>query len=115
MENITNSVGASGFIPHGDYGKAKPISESVSQYYLRLTVDDTPGVLAKIAKVLGDRGVGILSVIQPEARDSDDGAPLVLTLHDSKLGTVEESLAEIAKLDSVRCEPVLMRVEPLRA
>ena len=115
VENITNSVGASGFIPHGDYGKAKPISESVSQYYLRLTVDDTPGVLAKIAKVLGDRGVGILSVIQPEARDSDDGAPLVLTLHDSKLGTVEESLAEIAKLDSVRCEPVLMRVEPLRA
>ncbi|MFT4549536.1 MAG: homoserine dehydrogenase [Verrucomicrobiales bacterium] len=115
VENITNGVGASGFIPHGDFGKAKPIGETVSQYYLRLTVDDTPGVLAQIAKVLGDNGVGILSVIQPEVRDSHDGAPLVLTLHDSKLGTVEASLAEITKLDSVRDQPTLIRVEPLRA
>ena len=115
VENITNEVGASGFIPHGDYGKAKPIGETVSQYYLRLTVDDTPGVLAKIAKVLGDKQVGILSVIQPELRDSEHGAPLVLTLHDSKLGTVDAALAEISKLDSVRGEPTLMRVEPLGA
>ena len=114
VENITNGVGASGFIPHGDYGRAKPVSESVSQYYLRLTVDDTPGVLADIARVLGDAGVGILSVIQPEMRDQQDGAPLVLTLHDSKLGTVEAALAEIGELGCVRCEPVLMRVEPLR-
>ena len=115
VENITNEVGASGFIPHGDYGKAKPIGETVSQYYLRLTVDDTPGVLAKIAKVLGDKQVGILSVIQPELRDSEHGAPLVLTLHDSKLGTVDAALTEISKLDSVRGEPTLMRVEPLGA
>jgi homoserine dehydrogenase len=114
VENITNGVGASGFIPHGRYGRAKPIGESISQYYLRLTVDDTPGVLAKIARLLGDAGVGILSVIQPEMRDQQDGAPLVLTLHDSMLGTVEAALAEISELDCVRCEPVLMRVEPLR-
>jgi len=113
VENITNSVGASGFIPHGDFGQAKPIGETVSQYYVRLTVDDTPGVLARIAQIFGDNEVGILSVIQPEMRDSEDGAPLVLTLHDSKLGTVEKSLAEIGKLDSVRGEPTLMRVEPL--
>ncbi len=113
VENITNGVGASGFIPHGDFGCAKPIGETVSQYYLRLTVDDTPGVLAKIARVLGDAGVGILSVIQPEMRDQQDGAPLVLTLHDSKLGTVEAALAEIGELDCVRGQPVLMRVEPL--
>ena len=115
VENITNNVGAHGFVPHGDYGKAKPIGETVSHYYLRLTVDDTPGVLAQIAKVLGDNGVGILSVIQPELRDSEDGAPLVLTLHNSKLGTVQASLAQIAELESVRGEPVLMRVEPLGA
>ena len=114
VENITNSVGASGFIPHGDYGKAKPIGESVSQYYLRLTVDDTPGVLAEVAKVLGDNGVGILSVIQPEMRDSEDGAPLVLTLHDSKLGTVESAITIITELESVRGAPTLMRVEPLK-
>ncbi len=115
VENITNGVGASGFVPHGDYGRAKPIGETVSQYYLRLTVDDTPGVLAKIAKVLGDNEVGILSVIQPEVRDSDHGVPLVLTLHDSKLGTVEKSLAQITQIESVRGEPTLIRVEPLNA
>jgi homoserine dehydrogenase len=32
-----------GFMPHGLYGTCKPLGEIVSEYYLRLAVDDRPG------------------------------------------------------------------------
>jgi homoserine dehydrogenase len=37
----------SGFVPHGLYGKSKPVDDTISHHYLRLTVDDVPGVLAR--------------------------------------------------------------------
>ncbi len=99
-----------GFVPHGLYGKPLPVDESVSQYYLRLIVDDTPGVLGQIASLLGKDGVGILSMIQREA-DEEEGAPIVLMLHDAPYGIVRRAVQEIAALECVRIEPVLMRVE----
>ncbi len=99
-----------GFVPHGLYGKPLPVDESVSQYYLRLIVDDKPGVLAQIASVLGLHEVGILSMIQREA-DEAEGAPIVLMLHDAPFGVVRRAVEEIAALECVRIEPVLMRVE----
>ncbi|MEM7013513.1 MAG: homoserine dehydrogenase [Verrucomicrobiota bacterium] len=99
-----------GFVPHGLYGKPLPIEDTVSQYYLRLIVDDKPGVLAQIASILGQHNVGILSMIQREA-DEAEGAPIVLMLHDAKFGVVRSAAAEIAALESVQIEPVLMRVE----
>ncbi len=101
-----------GFVPHGLYGEPLPIDSSVSQYYLRLNVADQPGVLAQIAGVLGRNDIGISSMIQPEDHDEDQ-APIVLMLHYAKFGTMKAALAEIAKLDCVRNQPVLMRVEDL--
>ena len=83
----------SGFIPHGLYGKSLPIDDTVSQYYLRLIVDDTPGVLAEIATILGQSDVGILSMIQREA-DEVEGAPIVLMLHDASFGVVRDAVAK---------------------
>jgi homoserine dehydrogenase len=99
-------------VPHGLYGKPLPQDESVSQYYLRLQVEDKPGVLAQVAGILGNAGVGILSMIQREAGEGQ-GAPIVVMLHDAKFGVVQEAVAEIAMLACVHHEPVLMRVERL--
>jgi homoserine dehydrogenase len=49
--------------------KIKTIDEVVSRYYLRLSVIDRPGVLAKIAAILGRSRIGISSVIQPEGHE----------------------------------------------
>ncbi len=57
-----------GFMPHGLYGTCKPIDEIVSEYYLRLTVEDRPGVIAQIAGMLGEVNIGISSIFQPESR-----------------------------------------------
>ncbi len=102
----------SGFVPHGLYGKSKPVDETVSHFYVRLTVDDSPGVLAQVAKVLGDRGIGISSVIQPDEPGSDT-TPLILMLDDATLRTVREAIVELRDLGCVLEEPSCMRVETL--
>jgi homoserine dehydrogenase len=102
----------SGFVPHGLYGKSKPVDETVSHFYVRLTVEDTPGVLAQVAKVLGDRGIGISSVIQPED-DGSDTTSLILMLDDAALSTIREAIRALKELACVREEPSCMRVETL--
>ncbi|MCB1233836.1 MAG: homoserine dehydrogenase [Verrucomicrobiae bacterium] len=102
--------GHTGFVPHGLYGKPLPVDESVSKYYLRVEADDRPGVLAQIARVLGDHGIGILSVNQPEQHDTAT-APIVLMLHFARFGVVREALRELTGLGCVKEAPVLMRVE----
>ncbi len=112
-ENLTNEVGANGFVPHGDYGRAKPLDETVSEYYLRLQVTDQPGTLARIADILGKREIGILSVIQPEPEDPYATAQLVLTIHDATYGNMRAAVDEICGLDCTKEDPVLLRVETL--
>lgn len=105
----------SGFVPHGLYGKSKPIEDTVSHYYLRLTVADVPGVLAKVAAVIGERNIGISSVIQPEdLEDTSGSTSLVLMLHDASLKDMLSALEALSALDSVRGQPAWMRVETLQ-
>lgn len=99
-----------GFTPHDLYGDCVPEDETVSRYYLRLGVEDRPGVLARIAGALGAADIGIVSVIQPELHEPGC-VPLVLMIHDAPLGRMRRALAEIAALDCVKEEPVLLHVE----
>jgi homoserine dehydrogenase len=99
-----------GFIPHGLYGKLRPADEVTSAFYLRLGVDDQPGVLARIAGVLGESDIGISSVIQPETPEGEL-AVLVLMIHDAPRGRVISALHKIRALDCVHGEPALYRVE----
>lgn len=105
----------SGFVPHGLYGKSKPVEDTVSHYYLRLTVDDVPGVMAQVAAVLGRRQIGISSMIQPEDLEDTSGrTTIVLMIHDARLGDMQAALTEIAALACVRSPPSWMRVETLQ-
>ncbi len=99
-----------GFTSHDLYGKCQTPDEAVSKYYLRLAVGDQPGVLAQIAGALGEAGIGILSVIQPEGQ-AGDAIPLVLMIHDAAYGAARNAAAKIAALGCVKAEPVLLHVE----
>lgn len=105
----------SGFVPHGLYGKSKPVDDTISHHYLRLTVDDVPGVLAQVATELGKRGIGISSVLQPEDLESTTGeTSLVLMVHDARVGDMKQALDALRSLSCVRGEPTWMRVETLQ-
>jgi len=99
-----------GFMPHGLYGTCKPIDQIVSEYYLRLTVEDRPGVIAQVAGILGELNIGISSIFQPEG-DGGEAVPLVLVIHKATNGQMNAALEKIVALDCVKKTPRMMRVE----
>lgn len=102
---------SSGFASHGLYASARPVEEIVSAFYLRLSVEDQPGVLARVATVLGAEQIGISSVIQPGSAEAGDAVHLILMLHDAPIGRVRRAIRAIHALDCVKAEPALIRVE----
>jgi homoserine dehydrogenase len=107
---LENSRFCYGFTSHDLYGKCQPVEWTISKYYLRLSVDDRPGVLAQIAGALGELGIGILSVIQPESH-SEESATLVLMIHDAPFGAMRTAAEKIASLACVKDTPALLHVE----
>ena len=98
------------FVPHSRAGAVAPMNQIVCRYYLRLSVVDRPGTLAKIAAILAAAKIGISSVVQPENRNGDD-VPLILMTHDATNAAMSKALAKIAKLNVVKAPPVMIRVE----
>ncbi len=98
------------FVPHERDGAVAPIAEVVCQYFVRLTVLDQPGVLAKVAAIFGASNIGISSVIQPEGHEGAT-VPLIFMLHYAPNGAVTKALAKIARLPAVKDKPVMIRVE----
>ncbi len=89
----------------------KPIAQLASKYYLRLNVADRAGVLAQIAKVLGDLNISIDSVIQKGSDPINQTAEMVITTHPSQEAAVQESLSRLQGLDVVREMNSLIRIE----
>ena len=100
-----------GFMPHGLYGNCQPIDEIVSEFYLRLSVEDRPGVIAQIAGILGETNIGISSILQPESEDEGKLVPLVLMIHRATHAQMCAAVARIAALACVKKTPRLIRVE----
>jgi homoserine dehydrogenase len=79
--------------------QVKPMDEVTTRHYLRLQVADRPGVLAAIAKVFGEEGVSLSSVLQMDA--SGETAEIVWLTHPAQEGRMRRSLARLEKLDEV--------------
>jgi homoserine dehydrogenase len=97
------------FVSHRLHAKLRTIDEVVSRYYLRLTVADRAGVIAKVSKVLGDANISIASVLQRESETNS--VPLIMMLHTAKDRAVRDAVAQIDRLDVVKDKTVVLRVE----
>ena len=93
----------------GDTCRLAPPERIHGRYYLRLTVKDRPGVLARVASVMAGHHVSIASLIQNRA-DSPDAASLVLTTHDSNERAIQATIERLAKLPVVLEHPLLLRI-----
>ena len=89
----------------------RPVSELETRYYLRMNIADRPGVLAQIAKILGDRSISIASVIQKEADDATQSAEIVIMTHPARERSMQQSLSDMENLPAVREVGNLIRVE----
>ena len=94
--------------PPGDCRPA-PLRHLRGRYYLRLTVKDRPGVLARVAAAMARSRVSIATVIQ-HAADRPGAASLVLTTHESDEESMQATLRRIGRLDSVLERPLLLRI-----
>jgi homoserine dehydrogenase len=89
----------------------KSVSELQTRYYLRLSLVDQPGVLAQIAKILGDRSISIASVIQKETDEENQTAVIVIMTHTAREESMQSALVDMKKLPAVRDICNLIRVE----
>ena len=88
-----------------------PIDELSSAYYLRLTCADQAGVLAQIARILGNGNISIATVIQKDTDPGSGTAQLVITTYPSRESDVQNALTAVAELDVVVSVNNLIRIE----
>jgi homoserine dehydrogenase len=98
------------FVPHEREGAVLPIEQVISRYYVRLSVVDRPGTLARIAAIFAKAKIGISSVIQPEGHEGDS-VPLTLMIHDASNAAMARAMDKIGRLPVVKGNPVMLRVE----
>tara|TARA_B100000315_G_scaffold259040_1_gene313331 strand:- start:3952 stop:5298 length:1347 start_codon:yes stop_codon:yes gene_type:complete len=101
-------------VPPGGEGEAwsvESIDGLMRKYYLRLRVADQPGVLAQIARLLGDGEISLASVLQKDTNPADQTAEIVITTHPAREASVQEALRSMANLEVVRGVNNLLRIE----
>ncbi|WP_457598958.1 homoserine dehydrogenase [Hydrogenimonas sp.] len=81
----------------------------VSKYYLRLEVEDRPGVLAKVSRVMGEQQISIETMLQKPG--SGESASLLLATHACEERSMQEALKALFELQSVKERPVMIRME----
>ncbi|TLD45320.1 MAG: Homoserine dehydrogenase [Accumulibacter sp.] len=90
-----------------------PISAVVSSYYLRLRVEDRPGVLADVTRLLADNGISIVAMIQREPGAGEEQTDIIMLTHKTRERQVDTAIAGIESLAAVRGRIIRLRLEEL--
>src|SRR3954453_1297798 len=83
------------------------VADVDSSFYLHLEVADRPGVLARVATVLGDHDVSVKSVVQ---RGAGDDPPLVMVVHQCLESRFAAAVEALGQIDHLRSPPRSIRV-----
>ena len=95
--------------------KLNDIKSVQSRYYIRTTVEDKPGVLGEVTRILGSYGVSLKSVIQRGREDEkDDKVTLVLVTHDTNESKIMSAIDEIYELEAVKKIDNIIRIEDFK-
>ena len=90
----------------------KNINEVESRYYIRISVDDKPGVLGQITTIFGANRVSLKSVIQKgRKRNENVEVTLVLITHKTKEYLIKDSIDKLYDLRTVKVVENLIRIE----
>ena len=90
-----------------------PISEVHTSFYLRLRVQDEPGVLAGVMRVLADEQISIDAVIQKEPDEGEDHVDLILLTHLTIEKRVNAAIAQLEDMTVVAGKVTRIRMEEL--
>ena len=90
-----------------------PLSEVETSYYLRLRVEDKPGVLADITRILADQQISIDAMIQREPGEGEDQTDIIMLTHITREKNVDAAIAKIEALPVVKKKVIRLRMEEL--
>jgi homoserine dehydrogenase len=109
--NLTHGIrrSASAVRP-GTEGRMRSIGGIKARYYLNVSLLDRPGMLARVAQILGAHGISIASVLQKESR-TEKQVPVIIITHSALEKNFQAALEEIDSLDVVGARTVRLRIE----
>jgi homoserine dehydrogenase len=90
--------------------KVSPMDRHQGAYYIRLMVQDRPGVISAVSGALAKERISLESMLQ-RGRSQSGEVPVVLTTHETEEAAMRRALTRIAKLSAVAEEPCVIRIE----
>ena len=90
-----------------------PITEISTAYYLRMRVDDRPGVMAEITRIMGDKDISIEAILQKEPEAGITQATIIMLTQKIREQQMVDAMAAITELDAIHGEVHRIRVETL--
>lgn len=108
-QDIVSGVAERIAFPEADR-RIRDFGDTEARYYMRILVADQPGVLARIARVLGEEQISIASCIQKETDDEARVAELVIMTHPAGERRMTSALAAIRAFDVTRVINTVIRV-----
>src|SRR5216684_1297068 len=97
---------------HERLGEYQPISVTLQHapYYLRFRVSDQPGIIAKLAGILAEKGISLDAVLQIPAQNWRD-LPFVITVEPTSEQAIREALADMSSHEFLVEPPLAMPME----
>ena len=90
-----------------------PIDDVETSYYLRMQVQDKPGVLADITRIFGEQGISIEALIQKEPAEGANVVPLIMLTHRIAEKKMNSAIAQLEALDAIEGKIMRIRCEHL--
>ncbi len=97
-----------GFFSADNRAELLPIGELETEFYLRLTAVDQPGVLAKVTAILGEEGISIRALMQKPEHDPEH-VPVIFLTHATRNAKVSKALKRIDALDIIQAPTQVLR------
>ncbi len=91
---------------------ALPIGDIVGAFYLRLTVQDKPGVLARITDECARHDISFATVLQ-RGTDPDGNVPIVVVTHACQESAMDQAIATINEMPETIGSPKTIRIVDL--
>ncbi|MGE5492710.1 MAG: homoserine dehydrogenase [Actinomycetota bacterium] len=91
-----------------------PMSEIETGYYLRLRVEDKPGVLADITRILAEQHISIDAMLQREPEEGEGETDIIILTHVCKEKAADAAIAKIEALPAVKGKAMRLRLEDLQ-
>lgn len=110
--NIDVRVPVLGYVEQEENINIIDIKDIHSSFYMRLMVEDTPGVLAQVGLILANNGISVSSALQRESSVECAGCvPLVFMTHEVMGNQIINAVKEIDAKPFIKEKTVIIRVE----